>query len=205
MSDLEPTDRKATGSAASVALQEPSSNRGIAMRNVLSGMLFVGVAAMLLFFLIPYGVDAPRKVKFVALHPAYYPRLVTYCLMILGVLVLIAGMRRLWTDGSAKQTKVVDQSGLVTDDANTNSATQFYMLLPIACVCAAVFFALPHLGFPLTTGIALMVLMPLAGEKRWWLVTLIAILLPMLLYLFFTKVANIPIPGGLIDPWLLKI
>ena len=199
---------KTASEPAIPAAQARQSNATMATRNVLSGILFLVVAFLLLFLLIPYGVDAPRKVKFAALHPAYYPQLVTYCLMILGVLVLLGGIRQLLFSSRSSQTGggVSTESAQVSDDENTPvTGDRFIRLLPLVVLFAALFFALPYLGFPLSTAFALLVLMPLAGERRWYVILPVAILLPMLLYLFFTQVANIPIPGGVLDPWLLKI
>ncbi len=183
--------------------QAEGSRNSQATLNVLSGVLFLAVSFLLLFVFIPYGVDAPRKVKFAALHPAYYPQLVTYCLLIFGFLVLLGGMRQLFFSRQSLQANSVATSA--RSDDQSEKGERFFRLLPLALLFVVLFFALPYLGFPLSTAIALVLLMPLAGERRWHLILPIAVLLPLLLYLFFTQVANIPIPGGVLDPWLLKI
>jgi len=167
--------------------------RRIDRTGLVAGLLFVGTAVLLLLLLIPYGIDAPKKVKFAALHPAYYPRIVAYSLLLIGVLTSI----------SALSSRAVEAQDVAAN--NNSNRKRLWVMVVLGVLSAAIFFLLPTLGFPLTTGLALMVAMPLAGERRWWLVLIIALTLPMLLYLFFTQVANIPIPGGLLDPWLLKL
>jgi len=195
--------------------------------DISAGVLLAGIALLLLFVLIPYGVDAPRKVKFAALHPAYYPRIVAWCLLIFGCATIIVALRKivsvspdtttldLTTPDITKKATRSSSTGTDTlsDDSNTlqqgvkdkTSRQQLFSLSVLATVFVGVTFFLPTLGFPLTTGLALLGLMPLAGEWRIWVVITTAICLPMLLYLFFTKIANIPIPGGVLDPWLLKL
>jgi len=190
--------------------------------DISAGVLLAGIALLLLFVLIPYGVDAPRKVKFAALHPAYYPRIVAWCLLIFGCATMLVAIRKLVgvspdiaTPDTTFNTTGSPSTGAdaQSNDANTlqqgqkdkTSRQQLFSLGVLATVFVGVTFLLPTLGFPLTTGLALLGLMPLAGEMRLWVVTTTAICLPMLLYLFFTKIANIPIPGGVLDPWLLKL
>ncbi len=60
------------------------------------------------------------------------------------------------------------------------------MLIVFITILAIVFF-LPMLGIPLTSGIALLFLLMLGGERRPIVVFLVSTLVPLLVYLFFTK------------------
>jgi len=49
-------------------------------------------------------------------------------------------------------------------------------------------------------GMALIfILMIFSGYRRWWLIILLSLLVPILLYGFFVHVANIPIPLGIFE------
>ena len=50
-------------------------------------MLLLGLAVVLL--LIPFGVDEPKRVKYAALSPSYYPRIVAICLGLLGLVITV--------------------------------------------------------------------------------------------------------------------
>ena len=194
----------------------PASHNAFAA-DMAAGLLLSGIALLLLFVLIPYGIDAPRKVKFAALHPAYYPRIIAWCLLIFGGATIGVALKKRMSGTAGASANSIDSNNLESPDQTivstplvpvSNDKTGRQRLLPLAIlstVFAGVTFALPILGFPLTTGLTLLLVMPLAGEFRVWLILIVAICLPMLLYLFFTKLANIPIPGGVLDPWLLKL
>lgn len=73
------------------------------------------------------------------------------------------------------------------------------MLLWVSLTLLFYAIALPTLGFVVTSTIVLFVLLLLAGERKpVWLVFIPA-LLPVSLFFFFTKVANIPIPTGIFE------
>ncbi|MEM7257915.1 MAG: tripartite tricarboxylate transporter TctB family protein, partial [Pseudomonadota bacterium] len=116
--------------------------------SLLAGLLFVGAALLLLLVLIPYGVDAPRKVKFAALHPAYYPRLVAYALLLIGIATSLTSLR--------------PRANQSTEASSSTNDGRLSVLLALAALALVVFFMLPVLGFPLTTAAALLVAMPLA-------------------------------------------
>jgi len=48
------------------------SNRKV---DLMAGLLFTCIAALIIWVAIPYGIQEPKKVKFAALSPSYYPTL----------------------------------------------------------------------------------------------------------------------------------
>jgi len=161
-------------------------------QNAATAIGFIVLAVVVIWVLIPIGVVEPKKVKFVALSPSYYPRLVGYCLLIFGVLLLL---RTVAMNPDSDQTATAEES----------SASRFSMLLPVTAVLFALYWFLESLGFVLAPALALVTLLLLAGERNIFAILLIAILLPFGLYVFFVHVANIPIPGGVLDPLLLRL
>jgi len=160
-------------------------------RDILAATLFIAVALLILFVAIPYGVKEPKKVKFVALSPSYYPRIVSYCL--LGFGVLLFGLRLI-----AKKTDLSSETPL-------SESSKFNPLnfLLITCTLAFYYFTLPWLGFVVSSAIVLIILFFLAKEKAVWVYLTLPVVLPLGLYFFFTKVANIPIPAGVLEPILV--
>lgn len=157
-------------------------------QDLISAAGFIAIALLIIFVAIPYGVQEPKKVKFAALSPSYYPRLVGYCLLLFGVILFF---KALLISNSTHATTVI-------------STFVRSRLLPVIAVLAALYFALQPFGFVLAPAIALTVLLWLAGERNVFVIALMSVLLPLALYFFFVKVANIPIPGGLLDPLLQK-
>ncbi len=159
------------------------------LRDLWAGIAFLAIGLVLIFILIPTGVAEPKKVPFAVLSPSYYPRLVAIAMAVLGAVIAVRGVRHA-SDG----VRFAAPDGV----AALKVCAVFVILFSTA-------YALPTAGFVLGGAVALAALMLLAGERRPLIVGLNAILLPLVLYLFFTKLANIPIPGGVLDPYLLRI
>jgi len=157
-------------------------------RDLLSGVSFFTIALLVLFVAIPFGVQEPKKIKFAALNPSYYPRLVCYCLLIFGALLIA---RQIFIKGK----------NLVEAEAGDSKINPLYMLAIVA-ILAFYYLTLPYLGFVLASTIVLLVLLLLAGDRNIVALSLIPLLLPISVYWFFTKVANIPIPAGVLEPIL---
>jgi len=160
------------------------------MRGVIAGALMLGVGLLVILVLVPWGVVEPRSVKIAALSPSFYPRIVAICLCVLGGAVLLNSLIR----------RPVPEAGDATAHPHAIART-------IAFFAILVFLALTveKLGFVLAGAIAICASMTLAGERRWWLVLLIAVALPLLLHFFFLKVASVPIPAGVLAPYLQGI
>ena len=58
-------------------------------KHFFSGVFMLSVGLLLLLFLIPLGIDTPKKIRFAALSPKYYPQIVALILSVIGVLSLI--------------------------------------------------------------------------------------------------------------------
>ena len=54
-------------------------------RDVVIGLLLAIVGLIFLVILIPQGIVEPRKVKYAAMSPSFYPRLVAIALVLLGL------------------------------------------------------------------------------------------------------------------------
>ncbi len=155
-------------------------------KDVIAGILMLGSGALVIWVLIPLGVAEPKSVKFAALSPSYYPRIIAGALMLLGAGALL----RAFTQGNADDQAV---------DRHPNAVGRTAGFLAILFVLAL---ALNWLGFVLGCGAAVFAAMTLAGERKIWLSAAIALVLPLVLYFFFLKVARIPIPLGILDPLL---
>ena len=157
-------------------------------RDVVIGLLLAIVGLIFLVILIPQGIVEPRKVKYAAMSPSFYPRLVAIALVLLGL--------ALSANAYLRGKEAIESDATWRDDAWLRIGIVFGFLALMA-------FSLGYLGFVLSSAIAIAVLTYLANERRLWLVAVIAVLTPLLLYFFFVKVAKIPIPSGLLEPILV--
>ena len=158
--------------------------KGGSMRiNLWSGILMVLVSLTLIIVLIPLGIDEPKKVRFAALAPSYYPYIVSTILLLLGAVIIIRSRRE-------KATQ-----------SEPNIHPQAFRRLSKFILLLAVFAAsLEWAGFILSSSAALIVALILAGERRALIIIANALIIPIILYLFFYKIAGIPIPLGFTAP-----
>ena len=158
-------------------------------RDLIAGVSVLLIGILLVFVLIPTGVDEPGGVEFAALAPSYYPRFVGIAMMVLGLAIAVRSIYRPVADDLFE----IPESVLV-----------YKAVCAIAIMFATALFV-SSVGFVLVGAAALLALMLLAGERSPVILAVAAIGLPLLLYFFFTKLANIPIPGGVLEPVLIRI
>lgn len=149
----------------------------------------MALALLLMLVLIPVGVVEPKKIKYAALSPSYYPRFVTYVLLALGIAVTVRSL--LFKEVAAHST-----------DLRTDALRRYCWVFAILALYAL---SITWLGFIVTSALALMATFWLAGERRLYLTIPLALLLPVGLYFFFLKVASVPIPLGILEPWLAGV
>ncbi len=166
-------------------------------KDVLAGLTFLIFGIITLAVLIPVGIQQPPSVQYRALSPSYWPNIVAGAITALGLALLIV---------SVLAARSKEQADDVTDPLeSTGSAWLAARPFVALAICFALYFGLEPLGFVLTTTIALVALMALAGEYRPHIVIPVALIVPFALHLFFTKAASVPIPMGILEPLLLRI
>lgn len=150
---------------------------------ILVGLGVMGMAVLVLWVLIPGYIRIPRRVPMAALSPAFWPNVIGWTMLICGVLL------------TARAAIAPPPPDNITDDLRF-SRPQMLRVGALGSVLGVSYFALPLVGM-VWTCMALYILMVLmSGAKRPIWGTLIAILLPLALYFFFTKVAGVAIPQG---------
>lgn len=158
--------------------------------NLIAGPLMLGFGLLGVFVIIPNGIVEPGGVQFAALSPSYFPRIVCYMLAAFGAFVTFRTL--------------IQKSGASESVADAVPEERIIMrTVTIFAVLLALYIALEPLGFPLTGAIALLILMFLADERRLKIMLPIAIGIPAGLYLFFVKAANVPIPSGILEQYLV--
>jgi len=154
-------------------------------KDILAASVFVFFGLLLILLLIPRGVVEPGNVELAILSPSYYPKIISYILILIGLGIFIKN----FPNGFFEESEKIEKKYL------------FRILIIFITILTIVFF-LPTFGIPLTSGIALLFLLLLGGERKPIIIFLVSTLVPLLIYLFFTKVAQIPIPNGLLESLL---
>ncbi len=155
----------------------------VVRRELIIGFSLTFLGLVVLLLVIPLGVKVPGHLPEAATSPAMWPKatalLLTGAGIAYSVLVLLDHYR----------------SGPVPSSLPEPMAGSWHLIIAALGLFACVAL-LPVLGLPVVSGLALAAYALLLKAARVWLIATMAILLPTALYLFFTRVANIPIPLG---------
>ena len=157
-------------------------------KHFFSGVFMLAVGLLLLLLLIPFGIDTPKKIRYAALSPTYYPQIVALILSVIGAAIIFR---------NRKSFRVKEAEEL--DVAHPNAQIRIIIFLALL---AAYALSLEFLGFVLSGALALATSLILAGERRAIFILAMSLLLPISLFLFFYKVAYVPVPNGLLAPFI---
>jgi len=157
-------------------------------------IVFAGLtlAASVLFALIviPRGVTTPASVKHLPLSPAFLPYLLTAAI---GVFALIHMLEAIF----APHIPAED------DGAQPGVHPRWKSRVLMLCGLLVVYLVLPdRLGMLPTSILVTIALLAIGGERRPLILLGVGIGVPLLVYLFFAHVAQVPLPTGILEDWM---
>lgn len=151
------------------------------------GIAFFIITLIIMFYLIPSQIMVPSTVKMFYMSPAFLPRILTITLAVLALtLVFWPGTTEQIEEEKDEEPEGFDLKKVI-----------------VSCLILFVyaFVLIELLGFLTATILVLAGLMLYAGNRNYRSILLISILVPSVLVLFFTKLAYVPFPKGIIIPW----
>ncbi|MFT5894859.1 MAG: putative tricarboxylic transport membrane protein [bacterium] len=152
----------------------------IQFRLGLGAVLF---AAFLVFYLVPFWVTAPDNVPRIVLSPIFWP------IVLAGVLALV-GLGLLFS------SRTISSPAAVTEDNLVHRPTATARVVTLAVLMISVVYALPYLGLVLTTMLVIVALGLLVKTQHPKTVIICAVLVPLILYVFFAHIAGVAVPQG---------
>jgi len=162
--------------------------------------LYLGIGTSFLFgfvslWVIPNFIVVPLSVQMTGVSPIFWPEVVSWSLVGLGLILAGSSFLQLLRAGS-QGVRIVEgggESGAVPKIAPVAIVKTF---LTIGAM-AGYYFLVDYLGMLSSSMLALFAFTLIYGEYRLKLTVPLSILVPLILYFFFVKVANIPMPQGL--------
>ncbi len=151
-----------------------------------------GMAALAVIFVlwgIPDSVVTPASIKALPLSPAFLPYVLTASI---GVLGLVCGIQAAFGPG------VPTEEG----EGFYPAANWPIRLLGLAVVLAAFYYLPDVVGMLGVSVLAMALLVWMGGETSVVRGGLVSFLIPLLVYLFFVKVAQVPLPQGILEGWI---
>lgn len=141
-------------------------------------------AAFLWLFAIPNWVSSPGNVRNIVLSPVFWPYVLTALIGMIGVgLILVALKTRPHRDDLAEQLDL-------------GSADAWFRLGCMAVLIVLYLLAIPSIGMVWSSMVAFVAYALLVKTSHPRSVLLAAIIMPLVLYLFFAHVAGVAVPQG---------
>lgn len=151
--------------------------------DIVSGALCLAAAIIGYFVLVPEWIYVPATVAGTLDSPAFLPRVLFALMALLGGMLLLQCLPR---------AKVIAGEGKVPRGDWMRAGG---MLLVCMFYLGAVFL----IGLPLASGLSLALAMVYFGERRPLVIGIAVVLLPTLLWLFFVKIALVPMPTPIFE------
>ena len=156
---------------------------------ILGVVLCVGSLVMILI-IIPISVQVPKSNKVLALSPDFWIKIIVWLSFCLGAYLVFTGLK------SAKE-KLSEEK--IADIEHQKSLHHSYSRSITMAIIAVInfflyFLLIDWIGMVLASIIAVVAFVLMCGERRYKIMLPVAVILPVGLYYFFLKVANIPMP-----------
>ncbi len=155
--------------------------------DLIIGGCVIAIGSLGLWGIIPAGVVVPSEIEISALSPAFWPQVVMIGMIMAGLVVFFQGV-----------FPKVEGDTEFSEPALTSAVIIGKLCFAVA-VMFAYYYAITQIGIVLSSLVVLLLLMMLGGERKPILLISISITLPVLLYYFFTHVANVPLPLGMFE------
>ena len=150
----------------------------------ISGFVALLLSLLLIFVAIPFGITSPSNISKIVLSPVFWPQVLSVLLGITGIALMVSA-------NGAKDDCVDDN-----EDLKVSTAGGFKRLFLMGILMTAYVIAIPKLGLVWASMIAFVALSVLIKSSRPRTAIITAIVIPLILYLFFAHVAGMSIPQG---------
>ena len=151
---------------------------------VVVGISVVVFSLVVLFVFIPHQVPPGAETE--ALTPAFFPRLASGIILLLGLIYAAGGIRK----GTEKQPVVLKKKDAV-NDISLFRVTGAVLSMFVYTV------ALGYLGFVIASVLLLAFLSFFLGARRWMMILLFSSGLTMAAYYLFSHTVQVPLPQGI--------
>ncbi len=151
-------------------------------RELLLGLGVAVFALLLLTVVIPLGVHVPKAVRAAVLSPDLWPRAIAAMLLFLGIVLAV-------------QARVEPETGDELPNAPFDPVAASRLFATLGLLLAY-YWLVQRMGIVLASGIAILACGLFGHTRHPRLLLATALLLPLLLWGFFYKIAGIPLPAG---------
>jgi hypothetical protein len=170
-------------------------------REIFSGSIFFLFGIIMLLFIIP----ATVPVSFVPpgqISPRFLPTVISVAITIIGFLALLLAVFKrknsmLTMSQTEKEVASDDDKTPRSDNMRNGEEDTFFLrLAPVLSmlIVIAYLFLLIWVGFLISSVFAMLAIMLAFGERRWWVLTIASVVVPISAWVFAVKLLKIPMP-----------
>jgi hypothetical protein len=158
-------------------------------REIIFALATLLAALLFALLVIPAGVTQPSSVKHLPLSPVFLPYVLTLAVALFALVHLAEAV---WA------AHIPDEDAPLPDPHPRRGRR----LALLAALLLAYLMLPDRLGMLLTAILVTIALIAMGGERRLPVLFGVGIAVPLLVYLFFVHVAQVPMPAGLFEEWL---
>jgi len=149
-------------------------------KDLLLGILFTVLFSLCAFVFVPFAVEVmdPQGVT-----PATWPKFVSLFIAVMALILAVTSY-------------AASQKAPQTERPSTEKIDWVKLGLTIACLISF-YFLVAWLGIVLASTIVFVVFSRICGKIDWRLTLVLAVVIPIVLYFFFTRLAHVPMPLGI--------
>ncbi|PWG65545.1 tripartite tricarboxylate transporter TctB family protein [Spiribacter halobius] len=162
----------------------------VAMRDLFTGLVMVLVGVALIVWIIPAGTSAPYSAGNLAHSPAFWPKVLAVILLLAGAALALKAVPQ-----TARNPVAAMDAVSLSKAASWRFWASLALLVPYYAACV-------QFGLLIPSTMAFVAYGLLAGERRYGILLLSAVLMPLLLTLFFIHLADVLVPLGPVS-WLM--
>ncbi len=168
--------------------QRVASHMNLNNKDIWLGIGIIAFGVMLLTVAIPDHVSSPSNVRKLVLAPTFWPTIVAYMIVVLGA-VLVA-------------SRLIDRPVSASDETWNGDGIGdelvhgWARLLAMAVLMVGLVVATPVLGMVLASMITFAAFSIIVFSPRPVTSLIVAVVLPLVLYAFFSHVAGVAVPQG---------
>lgn len=152
---------------------------------LLQGLGLAAVFGLILWRVVPRGITIPGGIAIVSLRPDFWP--ITLCVLLIALSLCLALTARF-----GKRAPAPAGSCGAARDARPRA--ERFRPLAVLVLLAGYYAAMQATGLVLPSILACLVLTRIYGARLLPYGAAVAVALPIVLYFFFTRLANVPIP-----------
>ena len=164
--------------------------------DIAAGGVVAAFSVLGLAYLVPVGVKSPPNVSVAPLAPAFWPSIILWMMLGFAAIIVLKGIYGVMR---ADTRSAQDDAADVEPDTDSDMRARTTRTVAAVVLLFVYQAAIEPIGMTLASIIAGLVFTALAGERRYRFFIPVAVLLPIVLYYFFTKIAAIPIPLGFFE------